>query len=82
MKKAKMMLAGIAVLAVVGGALAFKAKSAFSDAYCTIATNVWNGTCPNSINQAVFTTDPAGAAGLFYYTTTAIPADCSLTTPD
>ena len=35
MKKAKIMLAGVAVLAVVGGALAFKAKTYIAHLYCT-----------------------------------------------
>jgi hypothetical protein len=42
MKKAKLMLAGVAVLAVVGGALAFKAKTNFiGGSYCI--TNTFNG---------------------------------------
>ena len=47
MKKAKLMLTGIAVLAVVGAALAFKAKSTFNTSYCTSNTS---GTCPNFIS--------------------------------
>jgi hypothetical protein len=38
MKKAKIMLASVAVLAIVGGALAFKAKSFIRDLYCTPTT--------------------------------------------
>jgi hypothetical protein len=34
MKKAKIMLLSVAVVAVVGGALAFKANSKFNRAYC------------------------------------------------
>jgi hypothetical protein len=40
MKKAKIMLVSIAVLAVVGGALAFKAKSHIGGLYCTPFTFV------------------------------------------
>jgi hypothetical protein len=42
MKKAKIMLASVAVLAVVGGALAFKAKTFTADFYCTPG-HIWAG---------------------------------------
>ena len=41
MKKVKFMLTAIAVLAVVGGALAFKAKSFGSTIYCDIPTSTF-----------------------------------------
>ena len=46
MKKAKFILTGLAILTVVGGALAFKAKSAFSSSFCTSSVS---GTCPNLV---------------------------------
>jgi hypothetical protein len=39
MKKAKIFLTGLAVLAVVGGALAFKAKQQFWYGSCDLASN-------------------------------------------
>lgn len=69
MKKAKMLLTGIAVLAVVGGALAFKANSAFTTSYCTVGTSDWstNGNkCPNS-DAGLFDNQSSGAIGQFYY---------------
>ena len=48
MKKAKIMLTAITVLAVVGGALAFKAKKYDGTQYCTGTTTAANK-CINSI---------------------------------
>ena len=59
MKKVKIMLLSLLVLAVAGGAMAFKAKRLF--AYCTTATV--NNVCPASpsscgfINRKTITTD-------------------------
>jgi len=44
MKKVKIMLLSLLVLAVAGGAMAFNAK--FSNSFCTIATV--NGVCPTN----------------------------------
>jgi hypothetical protein len=43
MKKAKLMLTGIAILAVVGGALAFKAKSSYSGTFVCTANADFQG---------------------------------------
>lgn len=65
MKKAKIMLTAIAVLAVVGGALAFKAKSA-ANVYCK---NTAGTTCTKALYQttqisAVTTTNPCTSANV------------------
>ena len=73
MKKAKIMLSAIAVLAVVGGALAFKAKAAGDEAnvYCRNASNacvlVYYTTLKPS-PTAIPVNDPCTAAGqtVFY----------------
>lgn len=57
MKKIKIMLSAIAVLAIVGGALAFKAQK-FGTAYCKgIATNQGEtgtfGSCPTLVDSKI-----------------------------
>jgi hypothetical protein len=69
MKKAKLLLTGIAVLAIVGGALAFKAKSAFNKNYCTSDTS---GTCPNFASAK-----KGGTSGTIIYYVTTAGTDCS-----
>jgi len=83
MKKVKAMLAGIAVLAVVGGAFAFKAKNAFSANvfYTTAATYV--GVSPSISGSKTTGT----GVGKFYYTTaadatTAFPTSTTITSPE
>jgi hypothetical protein len=72
MKRAKIMLLGIAVLSVVGGALAFKASSKFKNDYCILST-ITEGrtTCSLAVQSKV---DPAGLS--YYYITTNNPANC------
>jgi len=53
MKKVKIMLTAITVLAVVGGALAFKAKTFNLGTYCT-GTTTDAGKCLNAIQNAKF----------------------------
>ena len=67
MKKAKIMLTAIAVIGVVGGVLAFKAKKA---PFLTVYTEV-NGLCtsPFTLTDASITNDPS-----------ATPIQASLTT--
>lgn len=75
MKKVKIMLTSIALLALVGGALAFKAK--FSTSYCTTNTildaqgavtcPVSPGSCPELINHTT-------VGGTTNYCTTIKPA--------
>ena len=63
MKKVKIMLLSLALFAVVGAALAFKAK--FNVKYCTTATvqiaGVWkcpvSGKCPNLLINSTTTVD-------------------------
>jgi hypothetical protein len=71
MKKAKVMLTGIVVLAIVGGALAFKAKTTFSQDYClgTIATN---GACPTF--AAASKVDAGSSVSPSFYTLTSSDA--------
>lgn len=61
MKKAKIMLMAITVLAVVGGALAFKAKTVDTVRVCATTTNDNSGICkllPSTFAQVGhFTTD-------------------------
>ena len=67
MKRVKVMLAGIAVLAVIGGTFAFKAKTAFG-------TFVYTSTQSSGCNVANVnsTTGGTNTAGVFY-TTAATP---------
>ena len=52
MKKAKIMLSAIAVLAIVGGALAFKAKNLNGSLYC-VATK--DTSCPTTPSTYIVT---------------------------
>lgn len=53
MKKAKVMLASIAVCAVIGGAFAFKAHSNFNGGFfCTGTTTANVGTIPYAADQS------------------------------
>ncbi|WP_081146145.1 hypothetical protein [Niastella vici] len=70
MKKAKLMLTGIAILAIVGGALAFKAKSAFSTQFCTSTTS---GTCVSSFQNGKTATSGTRT----YYVVTDDPTACA-----
>ncbi|MDR3716746.1 MAG: hypothetical protein P4L51_28395 [Puia sp.] len=79
MKKAKIMLAGIAVLAVAGGALAFKAKMQSSPAYCYISSNT-AGTCTTFIPAHVSSFKDNGATPVYFYTTTNNTVHCTINT--
>jgi hypothetical protein len=68
MKKVKVMLTAIGILAIVGGALAFKART-FGQSFCTRALDQEAGTCAAA--KYVGKIAP-GAAGVIYYTS---PAD-------
>ena len=78
MKKVKVMLAGIAVLAVIGGAFAFKAKSAFGTTLYTTVGSVAPaaGACTVQRSNATTTTTPQTGQASVYYTVDA-PGDCS-----
>lgn len=61
MKKAKIMLSAIAILAVVGGALAFKAQNFTGKKYCTIdADQPILRNCTSFITDVIFVLDPNG----------------------
>jgi len=56
MKKAKLLLTIIAVLAVVGGALAFRANQKFTRTFCILTTDAPPGDdrCTNQIDNSKF----------------------------
>jgi hypothetical protein len=63
MKQAKIMLSAIAIFAVVGGALAFKAKSAFGTSFITTST-------PGACSVLLKGKKVSDATTPFYYYTT------------
>ena len=67
MKKVKVMLAGIAVLAVIGGAFAFKAKTEFGSVVYTSTRS--SGCNVANVNSTTCTIQVTGV----YYTTTINP---------
>ena len=73
MKKAKIMLTSLAVLAVVGGALAFKAKTFGHQVLFTGDIN--GGTCLTRATIYTTTTDDQ-QLNVLYTTTTAAPVNC------
>ena len=76
MKKAKIMLMAIAVFGVVGGALAFKAKSFQSHLFYSTGVN---GLCTVPVNTTLTTTAaPFGTVQTTYYTTS-VAAACPTT---
>jgi len=79
MKKAKIMLTAIIALAIVGGALAFKAKK-FNKIYCTTITNVVDQLCPVDLACPVpnvnFLKDPTGLPKTYCYTLVNDPDLC------
>ena len=67
MKKAKILLMAVAVLGVVGGALAFKAKKySFEQIYTTTAVPGTGVTCP--LGPVVTLTELAGSSKTIYGT--------------
>jgi hypothetical protein len=73
MKKLKYMLLSLALIAVVGGALAFKAK--FSTTYCTAPVNT-DGSCPAAC--PAFTANSTIANAITSFCTTVPPnAQCT-----
>jgi hypothetical protein len=79
MKKVKVMLASIAVLAVIGGAVAFKAKNMSGGSLYTFPGNQTPGTgnacATENDNVTTTTTQPTGGS-LVYYTVSSAPAPC------
>jgi len=71
MKKAKIMLVAITVLAVVGGALAFKARTTLGGtSYCLKELAGGPGACTLFVNPSSI--DPAGIES--FYTTEILPS--------
>ena len=69
MKKAKIMLVAIAAIAVVGGALAFKARTTGAFRVCTVTSTAGSGAFATStIDNAEV--GLAGGRPTFFYTTT------------
>ena len=62
MKKAKIMLTAVAVLAVVGTGLAFKVKK-FNTDFCTRAFSSGSGTCQGTLHGKI---DAATGTEFFY----------------
>jgi hypothetical protein len=73
MKKVKIMLTALAVVAVVGGALAFKAKT-FGQTFC-IGDPYVDGIAVSACPNAVLSTT-VGAEDAFYATPTDNPQGC------
>jgi hypothetical protein len=76
MKKAKIMLMSIAILATVGTALAFKVAKKVQSTYCYLQTTSDPGpgkVCPNTIE----TVTAEGDTDIQYYYTTLTAIDCS-----
>jgi hypothetical protein len=81
MKRSKIMLTAIGVLAVVGGALAFKANHVGTNKYCYTFTNA----CGNAVNTCpkglITTFLPCGTISSIKYTLTTNTTRCSITPP-
>lgn len=70
MKRAKIMLTAIAVLAIVGGALAFKANTKFANSYCILTTAQTPAKCTSEIiNSKFFEVLPVAPVVTYYYIT-------------
>jgi len=75
MKKVKVMLTGIAVLAAVGGGLAFKAKSTFG---FTIYTSTIENQCGTELRNHTIQATPVTEGQISVYYTT-VPDDPNCT---
>jgi hypothetical protein len=74
MKKVKIMLMAIAVVAVTGGLVAAKVKR--NDAFCTVAT-VGSGVCPTTISSpAIITGKTLGGTEIFCTASLTGPNSC------
>lgn len=73
MKKVKIMLSAVAVLVVVGGIVAFKAKKYGQFKYCTSITG--GGICPNSLIGST-TIGVSGNVEYYYNFTNGTPKPC------
>ena len=75
MKKLKLMLSGIAILAVIGGAFAFKAKNAFGSTIWTSTTYVGTNACNVENVHTTYTNSQQTGQTKVYYTINA-PGPC------
>ncbi len=76
MQKVKIMLSAITVLAVVGGALAFKAKT-FGAVYCYRTTQGGAGRCTAGITTSFCVPMANTPARTYFYTTTTNATACT-----
>ena len=73
MKKAKIMLLAITVMAIVGGVLAFKAKTVNERFICTTTELVDLNSCSVAVHATYLNVDPKAFDA--YYTTDVVPVD-------
>ena len=76
MKKVKVMLVSIGVLAVVGGALAFNAAK-FTTKFCTAPQNDASGKCPNGLVSS----STSGTGTIYKYVLTSNTSNCASAKP-
>jgi hypothetical protein len=74
MSRAKLILTGVTLFAVVGGTFAFKVKRGVT-AFCRISNQT--GPCTTTLNNVSFSALPP-TQGLTTYCTTNILSDCSV----
>jgi len=84
MKRAKIMLTFIVVLAVLGGTLAFKANRKFNNHYCILTTDVATGQCTDELVGRFFVVGRPNPVTYYYTTKTAgdncLLKDCTVST--
>ena len=76
MRKAKLILSGVALFAVVGGAFAFKATRG-AQSFCRVAGSP--GACTTTINDITFFTTNVATTGVTTYCTNVLGANCVAT---
>ena len=75
MKKLKLMLSGIAILAVIGGAFAFKAKNAFSATIWTSTTFAGTNACSVQNDRITYTSTTESSPEVYYTVNAAGPCE-------
>jgi len=81
MKRAKLLLTIIVVLAVVSGALAFKANQRFTKSFCVLTTDgapLGGGTCKNEIENSKYFAAGGTNQITYYYTLKNVGDNCSM----
>lgn len=76
MKRARIMLVAIAIMAIISGALAFKTSKKYADNYCILTTQPGLRTTCSTWLVNFKTTDPQFVGIRYYYTTTTSTLDC------